>query len=110
MFVITLLEERVDNTDDRKVFSWNCPLCGEPCPYQRNLLVGYVTSFATNHLLQNHFVKANHITVSRDRFVPVEPEQYATLEELVRRSDKVLPVSVESLVGMALDAFIEGAK
>lgn len=42
--------------------------------------------------------------------VEVEPTQYAALEVLVARSEGVMPVSVESLVGMALDAFLDGAK
>ncbi len=42
--------------------------------------------------------------------VLVEPSQYVVLQSLVERSEGTFPASVESLVGIALDAFIEGAK
>lgn len=41
--------------------------------------------------------------------VEIEPELAEKLEDLVRRSESIAPVSVESLVNMAVESFIEGA-
>jgi len=46
----------------------------------------------------------------RTRAVVLDPEHLAALEKLVEESEGVVPVSVNSLVGMALDAFLEGAR
>lgn len=40
--------------------------------------------------------------------VAVDPEHIVALESIVAQSDGVAPVSVESLVNMALDAFLDG--
>ncbi len=65
-----------------------------------------------------HEVPAKRLFYENDagQFVPVpgqtvtlDAEHYEALEDFVRRSEGIAPVSVESLVGMALDGFIKGA-
>jgi hypothetical protein len=45
-----------------------------------------------------------------ERKVVLDPEHWLALEEMVDRSEGVLPVSIGSLVAIALDAFIDGAE
>lgn len=105
-FEITLEEEYNGVVGGEKVYSWSCPLCGDPCPYQRNLLSGYVLSWATSHLMNVHQAEGKCLQAQPRLHVEIDARQLVTLEQYVREATHIHPTSVEALVGQAIEAFI----
>lgn len=70
-----------------------------------------VGSWTCNHQCRMQALgdSINKVLEKKTDVVVLEPEIYKKLTALVRESEGIMPVSVESLVHMALDAFTDGA-